>query len=117
MAMMPRLSRRRFLAAAVSFFFSALASACGPKRDPERRIKEGPGVRRSTVGDISITVRDTATCDALRPVTGGVPLAKGVAQGDGAFALYDGQGSAVPLQTKVLARWEDRSARWVLLDF
>ena len=44
MAVIPRRSRRRFLGAAVSFFVSALASACGLKRDPERRIKAGARV-------------------------------------------------------------------------
>jgi hypothetical protein len=66
---------------------------------------------------IPITVQDMSTSDALRPLTGGVPLAKGAAQGDTAFALHDDQGNAVPLQAAVRARWEDGSARWVLLDF
>ena len=33
------------------------------------------------------------------------------------FALYDAEGTPVPCQTKVLARWKDESARWLLLDF
>jgi len=33
------------------------------------------------------------------------------------FSLHDERGQPVPVQTCVLARWQDGSARWVLLDF
>ena len=66
---------------------------------------------------LSISVRDMAGLDTLRPVTGGVPLAEGAAPDGVAYALHDENGEAVPLQTSVLARWRDGSARWVLLDF
>jgi len=66
---------------------------------------------------LPIQVRDTAGIDLLRPVTGGVPLLEGAAPKGTVFALADAEGRAVPLQTSVLGRWKDGSARWVLLDF
>ena len=70
-----------------------------------------------SIAQLGIEVRDMAGLGSLRPVTGGVPLAEGTA-GDGMeFALYDENGRPVACQTSVLARWKDRSARWVLLDF
>ena len=71
---------------------------------------------RDTKG-LYINVRDVAGIDKLRPVTGGVPIAEGTAQEGSVFALQDDEGNDIPLQTSVLARWKDGSARWVLLDF
>jgi hypothetical protein len=70
--------------------------------------------------ELLITVQDMAGLRGnRRPVTGGVPIAKGAApvRANLVFALRDDQGNAVPLQTSVLARWEDGSVRWILLDF
>lgn len=67
--------------------------------------------------DLHITVQDVAGLDRLRPLTGGVPIAEGAAPEGAAFVLRNSRGNAVPLQTSVLARWKDCSARWVLLDF
>jgi len=58
-----------------------------------------------------------AGVEGVRPVTGGVPIAEGAAPPGAAFALRDGEGKPVPLQSRVLAPWKDGSARWVLLDF
>ena len=66
---------------------------------------------------LGITVQDIAGIDSPRPVTGGVPIAEGVATEGTKFGLHDQTGQSVPLQTSVLARWKDGSARWVLLDF
>ena len=66
---------------------------------------------------LQITVHDGTGCSGPRPVTGGVPLAQGVAPDAVPFTLTDPAGRALPLQTRVLARWQDGSARWVLLDF
>ena len=66
---------------------------------------------------LTIATQDVVNVGSLRPVTGGVPLAQGAAPGGSSFALRDQEGSTVPLQTSVLARWPDGSARWVLLDF
>ena len=54
--------------------------------------------------------------DKLRPVTGGVPIAEGAEPEGSVFVLQDDEGNDIPLQTSVLARWKDGSARWVLLD-
>ena len=67
--------------------------------------------------ELFITVQDTAGIDTLRPLTGGVPIAEGAALEGSVFILRDNQGNTVPLQTSVLARWKDGSARWLLLDF
>ena len=69
------------------------------------------------MNELSITVREMAGIDLIRPVTGGVPIAKGSAPEGTAFYLRDERGEEVPLQTSILARWKDGSARWVLLDF
>lgn len=69
------------------------------------------------MSSLQITVRDTSGRGGLRPVTGGVPLAQGAAPAGAEFALTTAGGQPVPLQSRVLARWKDGSARWVLLDF
>ena len=73
-------------------------------------------LRRSSKA-LKIIVEDTAGLKVIRPVTGGVPLPRGSAPPGAAFVLKNAKGSRVPLQTKVLARWKDGSARWLLLDF
>ncbi len=64
-----------------------------------------------------MTVADMTGLDVLRPATGGAPIAKGAAPEGTQFSLLDENGEVVDCQTSVLARWEDRSVRWVLLDF
>jgi len=71
----------------------------------------------SPTGQMPISVWDISGIKSLRPVTGGIPLAQGAAPEGAHFALHDENDNPVPLQTSVLARWKDRSARWVLLDF
>src|SRR3989339_995576 len=66
---------------------------------------------------MDISVKETAGLDCLRPVSGGVPLAKGVAPEGSRFVLLDRNNNAVPCQSEVLARWQDGSIRWVLIDF
>ncbi|MHC4596623.1 MAG: RIFT barrel domain-containing protein, partial [Planctomycetota bacterium] len=66
---------------------------------------------------LDITVRDMTGLKSLRPVTGGVPLSRRAAPEGVHFVLYDQSNKPVPCQASVLARWKDRSARWVLLDF
>ncbi len=54
--------------------------------------------------------------EAGLPVTGGIPFACGQVPSGAVFSLaYDRQ-AAQPLQTQTLARWDDRSVRWLLLD-
>jgi len=50
------------------------------------------------------------------PVTGGVPLARGVLQNADRVGLSI-DGHEVPLQTEVTAVWPDGSVKWLLLDF
>jgi hypothetical protein len=66
---------------------------------------------------LTVITQDVVNVSSLRPVTGGVPIAQGAAPEGSSFALRDQGGTVVPLQTSVLARWQDGSARWVLLDF
>ncbi len=52
-----------------------------------------------------------------RPVTAGVPFPKGALASDAHLRLLDLGGREIALQTRTLARWEDGSVKWVLLDF
>jgi len=51
------------------------------------------------------------------PVTTGVPLPRGWLRDAGAATLKEHSGAPVPLQTRVLSRWDDGSVRWLLADF
>ena len=66
---------------------------------------------------LAVSVWNVSGTDSLRPVTGGVPFARGAAPDGVHFAMCDEKNKDVPLQAPVLARWKDGSARWVLLDF
>ena len=77
---------------------------------------EDPG-GTSPMEQLDISVRDMTGLKSLRPVTGGVPLAQGVAPQGSNFVLYDEDNRPLPTQATVIARWKDRNARWVLLDF
>lgn len=50
------------------------------------------------------------------PVTAGIPFAPGQAPAGSQFFLRDADGNPCALQVKVLARWPDRSIRWLLID-
>ena len=67
--------------------------------------------------ELKVTVTDMTGLNGLRPATGGVPIARGAAPEDTQFALLGEDGEPVDCQNSVLARWEDNSIRWVLLDF
>ena len=65
---------------------------------------------------IALKVSETAGMTRRKyPLTRGVPLPQGTRLE--ALSLQDAQGRAVPLQLRVLGRWPDDSAKWVLLDF
>ncbi|MFP3904023.1 MAG: hypothetical protein ACLFWB_07260 [Armatimonadota bacterium] len=68
------------------------------------------------MGEMAITVHDCASICTQRPVTGGVPLSRADAPPGTQFTLHNCHGEAVPLQWEVTGRWEDDSARWVLVD-
>ncbi|MHC4795289.1 MAG: exo-rhamnogalacturonan lyase family protein [Planctomycetota bacterium] len=50
------------------------------------------------------------------PVTGGVPLAQGMVSDVDCLRVLTVVGDSVPAQFRVLARWPDRSVKWVLVD-
>lgn len=91
---------------AICFCFAAIGPA----------VAEGTKTHPSA-SRLDIHVRDMTGLKSLRPVSGGVPIPEGSAPKGSRFALFDGNQKPVPLQTSVLARWKDGSARWVLLDF
>ncbi len=51
------------------------------------------------------------------PATWGVPFARARLTDPARVRLVGAAGEAVPLQTRVLTRWDDGSVRWLLLDF
>ena len=74
--------------------------------------------RRSTAA--AITCRLESPSGASRrnePVTVGVPFPQGWCQRVDDLRLCASDGTALPLQARVLDRWIDGSARWALLDF
>lgn len=76
--------------------------------------QEAEGIKQTF---LDINVKEMADVHLNRSVTGGVPLAEGAAPKGSHFVLLDASSKMVPCQTKVLATWNDGSARWVLLDF
>jgi len=52
----------------------------------------------------------------LESIRTGVPLARGLLDDVGGLGLLDGNAAAVPAQFTVLARWPDRSVKWLLVD-
>jgi hypothetical protein len=89
-------------------YFSFISSAL---------VYAGDVKSKSPFRQLNVHVRDMTGLKSLRPVTGGVPLAEGAAPDGVEFVLHDENDKPVPCQSSVLARWKDRSARWVLLDF
>ena len=74
--------------------------------------------RTGIAGAVPIEVRDYGGVERKQwPVTGGVPFGRAELPNPRRVALVDGAGNAVPLQHEVLARWEDGSVKWLLLDF
>lgn len=76
-------------------------------------------------GDIELRVRESAgTARDGEITTSGVPLPKelGIYSSEG-LSLYGADGSPVPLQARVTARWggaphdTSKAVKWVLLDF
>jgi len=52
-----------------------------------------------------------------RPVSAGIPFPRGSLGSEAHIRLLDDAGREVPVQCRPLARWEDGSLKWVLLDF
>jgi len=51
------------------------------------------------------------------PVTVGIPFPKGFLFNASGMSLFNHKNKAIPLQTKILANWPDKSFKWLLLDF
>ena len=67
---------------------------------------------------IALKVAETAGITRRKyPLTRGVPLPQGAVVGVENLSLQDAQGRDVPVQLRVLGRWPDGSAKWVLVDF
>jgi hypothetical protein len=81
------------------------------------RTSAGELAAGQTRNHVDISVTDVAGLSGVRPVTGGVPIPSTAAPKGTPFVLYDSSGEPVPCQTAVLARWQDESIRWLLLDF
>lgn len=50
------------------------------------------------------------------PLTFGVPWPRGMLRDEESVSVAVENGAALPLQTRVLSRWPDRSVRWLLVD-
>ncbi len=69
-------------------------------------------------GTVPLTVEEpSGVAREQWPVTSGIPLAAGELREAKEATLVTAEGSPLPLQTEVLARWPDGSVRWLLLDF
>jgi hypothetical protein len=67
---------------------------------------------------VDLSVRESAGVDRRsEPISGGVPLPKGVFARNQGFALVKEDGSELPCQVSPLVVETDGTLRWVLLDF
>jgi hypothetical protein len=67
---------------------------------------------------IPISVAETdGIARAAEPVSAGIPLPREAVFGVGDLALVDADGSAIPAQFQVSARWPDGSIKWILVEF
>jgi hypothetical protein len=67
---------------------------------------------------IELTIEEPAgVARNAEPVTVGVPLPAGAVRDLATLWIADAGGRRVATQTRVLERWPDGSARWVLVDF
>ncbi len=52
-----------------------------------------------------------------QPATVGIPFPRGMLSDPSKLAIQNENGSSIPLQSKILARWPDQSVQWLLLEF
>jgi len=70
------------------------------------------------MGTVTLRVKEEGgSTRSAWPLTRGVPLPAGKVIEVGALWLENAEGEAVATQLRVLARWRDRSLKWVLVDF
>jgi hypothetical protein len=67
--------------------------------------------------EVDIRVQAPEPARIQEPVTCGIPFPRAALSDPACLALRDGEGNPVPLQVRVLDRWPDGSARWLLLDW
>lgn len=67
---------------------------------------------------VALTVQESAGVDRKgEPISGGVPLPRGMFDRGQAFALQTAEGRGVPCQVTPLVVETDGTVRWILLDF
>src|SRR5688572_26358720 len=73
-----------------------------------------------TLRSIVITVTDPSVSPFERrrePVRLGVAFPRGVVSASADWALTNGSGHVIPVQTTIVDRWGDGTVRWLLVDF
>jgi hypothetical protein len=74
-------------------------------------------MNRLLVLDFPLRITESAGLARTREaVRCGVPLPRGLVQQPEQLRLEDAAGNAMPMQARVLSRWSDGSAQWVLID-
>ncbi|MFB3829349.1 MAG: hypothetical protein ACE15B_21450 [Bryobacteraceae bacterium] len=73
--------------------------------------------RREAAGGVRIERVPLAVDGVGHPVTAGAPFPKGALGSEEHILLRDPAGGEEALQTRTLARWDDGSVKWALLDF
>ena len=83
-----------------------------------REVSVNATASAASVVGVPIVVEETAGVDRMgEPVRVGIPIARGTVFEHRDLALVDEGEAAHPVQVQVLARWQDGSIKWALLDF
>jgi len=90
---------------AVSTSVATFVSTPAPVRGATRRERVEIGI-----------LRRRYTAPVQMPVSGGVPFPKGALGSTENVRVLDAQGTEMPAQMRVSARWPDGSVKWILLD-
>lgn len=65
--------------------------------------------------EVALTVQESAGVAREEPVSFGIPLPEGALGNPGRVSLSDG-GQALPVQSRALVRWPDRTIKWLLVS-
>lgn len=81
--------------------------------------RAGETRERSGAKRLPLVVSATAWPDRISPVAGGVPFPRGELLATDGIRLLDGKGKDAPVQTEVLATWDEagQEVKWLLVDF